>query len=60
MSQDHAALQREAERLGLQKFLAQYPEQFARAREAAARFLDSVPRDLPLSDEPAHTFHPRS
>jgi hypothetical protein len=56
MSEDHAALQREAERLGLSKFLEQYPEQFARARAAAARFLDSVPRDLPVQDEPAHTF----
>ena len=56
MPEDQAALQREAERLGLATVAAQFPEQFAKAKAAAERYVSRVPRDLSLSEEPAHTF----
>ena len=56
MPEDQAALQREAERLGLAKVAAQFPEQFAKAKAAAERYVSRVPRDLSLSAEPAHAF----
>ena len=56
MPEDQAALHREAERLGLATVAAQLPEQCAKAKAAAERYVSRVPRDLSLSEEPAHAF----
>lgn len=57
MTEDATARQRDAAYLGLTKLAERYGAQFDHARAAAERMVRSVPRDLPLSQEPAHTFH---
>lgn len=49
-------LRQEAVRYGLSNLTAQHLEQFSQAKAAAARFARSIPRDLPVAAEPAHTF----
>jgi hypothetical protein len=56
MAEAHDALTQEAVCYGLTNLTAQHLAQFSTAREAAARFVNSIPRDLPVTAEPAHTF----
>jgi hypothetical protein len=56
MAEAHDTLIQEAVRYGLTNLTAQHLAQFSKAREAAARFVSSLPRDLPVTAEPAHTF----
>jgi hypothetical protein len=56
MAEVHDTLTQEAVRYGLTNLTAQHLAQFNKAREAAARFVSSLPRDLPVTAEPAHTF----
>ena len=43
-------------RYGFTNLTAQHLAQFSKARDAAARFVSTLPRDLPVTAEPAHTF----
>lgn len=56
MADTHDALTQEAVRYGLTHLTAPHLAEFSKAREAAARFVSSLPRDLPVTAEPAHTF----
>jgi hypothetical protein len=56
MADTHDALTQEAVRYGLTHLTAQHLAEFSNAREAAARFVSSLLRDLPVTAEPAHTF----
>jgi hypothetical protein len=56
MAEAHDALIQEAIRYDLTHLTAQHLAQFSKAREAAARFVSSLPSDLPVTAEPAHTF----
>jgi hypothetical protein len=56
MADAHDALTQEAVRYGLTHLTAQHLAQFRKAREAAARFVSRIPRDLPVTAEPAHPF----
>ncbi len=56
MTEEHDALRQEAARYGLTNLTEHHLEQLRHAKEAATRFVHSVPRDLPISLEPAHTF----
>ena len=56
MAEAHDTLTQEAVRYGLTNLTAQHLAEFNKAREAAARFVSSLPRDLPVTTEPAHTF----
>ena len=56
MSEDHEALRREAERAGLTRLSETHWAQLAKARAAAEQLIRSIPRHLPMYDEPAHIF----
>lgn len=56
MAEAHEALTQEAVRYGFTNLTAQHLAEFSKAREAAARFVSHIPRDLPVTAEPAHTF----
>lgn len=56
MTEELDALKQEAVRYGLTNLSEQHLTQFSKAKAAAARFVSSVPRDLPVTAEPAHTF----
>jgi hypothetical protein len=56
MPEAHDALKQEAVRYGLTNFSEPHLVQFSKAQAAAARFVCSVPHDLPVTVEPAHTF----
>ena len=56
MAEAHDTLSQEADRYGLINLTAQHLAEFSKAREAAVRFIHSIPRDLPVTAEPAHTF----
>jgi hypothetical protein len=56
MAEARDALQQEAARYGLTNLTAQHLEQFRRAMDAAARFVNHIPRNSPVTVEPAHTF----
>jgi hypothetical protein len=56
MAEAPETLTQEAVRYGLINLTAEHLAQFNKAREAAARFVSSLPRDLPVTAEPAHTF----
>ncbi|MGE3537715.1 MAG: hypothetical protein AB7N91_09785 [Candidatus Tectimicrobiota bacterium] len=56
MAEESEALKQEAARYGLTNLTEQHLAQFANARAAAARYVQSVARDLPVSVEPAHVF----
>jgi len=56
MAEARDALQQEAARYGLTNLTAQHLEQFRRARDAAARLVHHIPRNSPVTVEPAHTF----
>jgi hypothetical protein len=56
MTENHATLQHEATSLGLATLASQSLTEFADARAAASRMLNGIPRDLPIDNEPAHTF----
>ena len=56
MSEDPDAPQHEAERAGLTNLSAKHLAQFAKAKAATDRMVAAIPRDLPMSVEPAHTF----
>ena len=50
------ALKHEAAQAGLTNLSDKHVKQFAKAKAAAARMVRAIPRDLPMSEEPAHTF----
>jgi hypothetical protein len=56
MAEAPDTLTQEAVRYGLTNLTAPHLAEFSKAREAAARFVSSLPRDLPVTAEPAHTF----
>jgi hypothetical protein len=56
MIEAHDSLAQEAVRYGLTTLTDQHLAQFSTAKAAAARFVSSIPRDLPITAEPAHTF----
>lgn len=56
MSEDHDALQREAERAGLIHLSETHWAQFAKARASAEQLIRDIPRHLHMYDEPAHIF----
>ena len=56
MIDDKDELRLEAERFGLTRLTDRQIEQFAKARMTAEGLVSVVPRDLPIYDEPAHTF----
>lgn len=56
MTEDRDALRQEAERFGLTNLSAQQMAQFAKAKAAATRYIDNIPRDFPWHAEPAHVF----
>ena len=56
MAEAHDALTQEAVRYGFTTLTAQHLAEFSKAREVAARLVSSLPRDLPVTAEPAHTF----
>jgi len=56
MADTHDALIQEAVRHGFTHLTAQHLAEFSKAREAAARLVSSLPRDLSVTAEPAHTF----
>ena len=56
MSEDHEALQHEAERAGLTRLSETHWTQLVKARMAAEQLIRSIPRHLPMYDEPAHIF----
>jgi hypothetical protein len=56
MTENHDELRHEAERAGLTRLSDKHLAQFAKAKAAADRLLSRIPRDLPMSEEPAHTF----
>jgi hypothetical protein len=49
-------LNAEAARYGLTQLSAPQLAQFAKAKAAAARMVDGIPRDLHAYDEPAHVY----
>jgi hypothetical protein len=49
-------LNAEAERYGLTQLSDSQLTQFAKAKAAAARMVDGIPRDLHAYDEPAHVY----
>ena len=57
MTEHRDDLPQEVERAGLMRASEQYPDQVAKARAAAARMVAGVPRNLPMSEEPAHVFN---
>jgi hypothetical protein len=56
MTEEKETLQQEAEQAGLINLADKHLAQFAKAKAAAQRMLSAIPRDLPMSVEPAHTF----
>jgi hypothetical protein len=56
MAEEHDALTQEAARYGLTNLSEQHVAEFSKAKATAARFVSSLPRDLPVTAEPAHTF----
>jgi hypothetical protein len=56
MAEAHEALTQEAVRYGFTNLTAQHLAEFSKAREAATRLVSRIPRDLPVTAEPAHTF----
>ncbi len=56
MAEDRDTLQREADQAGLHHLSDKHLAQFAKAKAAAERMLNRIPRDLPMAVEPAHTF----
>ena len=54
MSEDHDALQREAERAGLIHLSETHRAQLAKARASAEQLIRDIPRHLHMYDEPAH------
>ncbi len=56
MAEERHPLQHAAEQAGLTNLSDKHLAQFAQAKAAAERFVGAIPRDLPLSVEPAHTF----
>jgi hypothetical protein len=56
MAETHDALKQEAARYGLTNLSEPHLAQFSKAKVTAARLVGSVPRDLPITVEPAHTF----
>lgn len=56
MAETHDALKQEAARYGLTNLSEAHLAQFSKAKDTAARLVGSVPRDFPVTVEPAHTF----
>lgn len=56
MPDNQEVLQQQAEHVGLGKFWRDHPAQFVKARAAAERLLQGVPRDFHVYTEPAHAF----
>ena len=56
MSEDHDALQRDAERAGLTQLSETHWAQLAKAKVSAERLIRDIPRHLHVYDEPAHVF----
>ena len=49
-------LKQEAERIGLTNLTDGRLRQLARAKASAERLIGAMPRDLRMTDEPAHVF----
>ena len=45
-----------ADARGLQRFLSQFPDELARARDGAANLRAQIPDDIEQPEEPAHMF----
>ena len=56
MIENRDEIKKEAERLGLTNLTDQQLAQFAKAKASAEQLVSSIPRDLHMYDEPAHTF----
>jgi hypothetical protein len=56
MPEDRDTLRQEAERVGLTNLSEQQMAQFAKAKAAAVRYINNIPRDFPWHVEPAHVF----
>ena len=56
MVDEQETLKQEAAQAGLTNLSDKHMQQFAKAKAAAARMVRAIPRDLPPSEEPAHTF----
>ncbi len=56
MADEQAGLQQEAQRIGLTNLSEKQLAQMAKAKAAAERMVNGVPRDFQPSEEPAHTF----
>ena len=56
MTEDHEALQREAERAGLTQLSGAHWAQLAKAKASAEQLIRGIPRHLHVYDEPAHIF----
>lgn len=56
MSEDHDALQWEAEQAGLRQFSENHWAQFAKAKASAEQLIRGIPRHLHMYEEPAHIF----
>ena len=56
MVENREALRKEAERLGLGSLTDEQLAQFATAKASAELLAASMPRDLHMYEEPAHTF----
>ena len=56
MTEDHDALQHEAERAGLTQLSETHWTQIAKAKASAEQLIRGIPRHLHMYDEPAHIF----
>jgi hypothetical protein len=56
MTDEQETLQHEAAQIGLTHLSDEHLRQFAKAKAAADRMVRAIPRNLPMAEEPAHTF----